>query len=578
MPSSKLPKEFLRNAVLDTVVPHASDFDIEGALTSSLEEGAADLPSALSSIPQRSLLFFDETVTVRIILRLSNCSESALKFHLPRLDVRLDAYAINPADSGGEGSGPTKDLIFSGAVSDKEDPLVVVDVFEEDEETGNHVYVTWKVETYLNRPRVRIQHPCVVFIASATLSPPDNPDRASQPDEYLPSLVPASINVLQALSADQALKPVGPFLPASRLLRVVPVAQIDEPISNIRQETQQFIRIAPAASARIRCSRLNTFSGRPTTIASLDFEVTPLLNCDVVFDKAELKLSDGHLENLSEASGLLLPITCRPRDDISLVYKLTPDYGPEFSPSTTALVSVLDISLGAVVLLSDDCRPRISMQWRTNVDFSMPLNPTFGGPSQVMQRNNRPASLPMTPTQSTSSGVPPSNRTTLRERAHSTTHLGVTISFSGPVHVEVSKPFHWDVFIVNRSGSPRKFALVAIPRRKRLDVPRHVSRPSTSSSLGRKEEEVAEAVVDENIVHAMQKNAAGQDAELVSLSTEIRVGPLLSGTCHSTELKLLPLIAGPLYLEAVRLVDLNTNETTDIRDLPDILASEKKPA
>jgi hypothetical protein len=164
MPSSKLPEEFLRNAVLDTVVPRASDFDIEGALTSSLEEGAADLPSALSSMPQRSLLFFgwsanpevilllihrkptDETV----ILWLSNCSESAVKFHLPRLDVRLDAYAINPADSGGEGSGPTKDLIFSGAVSDKEDPLVVVDIFEEDEESENHVYVTWKVKTYLN--------------------------------------------------------------------------------------------------------------------------------------------------------------------------------------------------------------------------------------------------------------------------------------------------------------------------------------------------------------------------------------------------------------------------------------------
>jgi hypothetical protein len=89
-------------------------------------------------------------VTVRIILRLSNCSESALKFHLPRLDVRLDAYAVNPADSGSEGSGPTKDLIFSGAVNDKEDPLVVVDVFEEDEESGNHVYVTWKVESYLS--------------------------------------------------------------------------------------------------------------------------------------------------------------------------------------------------------------------------------------------------------------------------------------------------------------------------------------------------------------------------------------------------------------------------------------------
>jgi hypothetical protein len=95
-------------------------------------------------------------VTVRIILRLSNCSESALKFHLPRLDVRLDAYAVNPADSGSEGSGPTKDLIFSGAVNDKEDPLVVVDVFEEDEESGNHVYVTWKVESYLSESSAKL--------------------------------------------------------------------------------------------------------------------------------------------------------------------------------------------------------------------------------------------------------------------------------------------------------------------------------------------------------------------------------------------------------------------------------------
>lgn len=40
----------------------------------------------------------------------------------------------------------------------------------------------------------------------------------------------------------------------------------------------------------------------------------------------------------------------------------------------------------------------------------------------------------------------------------------------------------------------------------------------------RKEDQVAEAVTDDNIVHAMQKSAAGQEAELVCLSTEIRVG------------------------------------------------------
>ena len=48
--------------------------------------------------------------------------------------------------------------------------------------------------------------------------------------------------------------------------------------------------------------------------------------------------------------------------------------------------------------------------------------------------------------------------------------------------------------------------------------------------------------------------------------------PLLPGTCFATELKLLPLAVGPLRMESVRLVEVNTNETTDIKDLPDIQA------
>lgn len=58
MPSLDIPGEFLRHAVLDTVVPHASDADLEAALTSALEKGADNLTSVLSLIPQRSLLFF----------------------------------------------------------------------------------------------------------------------------------------------------------------------------------------------------------------------------------------------------------------------------------------------------------------------------------------------------------------------------------------------------------------------------------------------------------------------------------------------------------------------------------------
>lgn len=349
------------------------------------------------------------------------------------------------------------------------------------------------------------------------------PDNFLPEDDYLPSTVPASTNVLQALSTDPSLKSVAPYLPASRLLRVVPATQKEAPVYNIWQQSQNSTRIVPAASARIRCSRLNTFSSRPTTIASLDLEATPFLGCDIIFDKADVILYDGQAEALFKDPELQPPIRLRPRDDVTLMYKLIPEYGPESYFSTTALVSVLDISLEGVIKLSDDCQPRISMQWRTNVDFSTPVNPTFGGPSQTLQRNNRPASLPVTPGQS-DSPTRTANRSSYRERAHSITQGGVTVSFSGPATVELGKPFQWDVFIVNRSMAPRKFAMMAVPRRKRLDPRKHVARPSSSSVSSRKEDHLAEAVTDESIIHALQKNAVGQDAELICLSTDLRIG------------------------------------------------------
>lgn len=379
---------------------------------------------------------------------------------------------------------------------------------------------------FLDRPRIRIQHPCVAFSAAASLNAAESSDHPIHTDEYLPPTVPASANVLQGLSSDSALKSTAPYLPASRLLRVVPAAHREAPVYNLWQQSQHVIRIVPAASARIRCSRLNTFSSRPITIASLDLEVTPFLSCDVIFDKVEIILSEGQVENISGGPELQPPIILRPRDDVTLIYKLVPEYGPEAYLSTTALVSTLDISLEGVIKLSEDCQPRIFMQWRTNVDFSIPLNPTFGGPSQVMQRNNRPASLSMGSGQaSPSTGAV--NRSSYRERAHSFTQGGVTISFSGPVHVEIGKPFQWDVFIVNRSRALRKFTMMAIPRRKRVDLRRHVARPSSSSvssKKDKKEEHLAEAVTDESIIHAMQKNAVGQDADLVSLSIDLRLG------------------------------------------------------
>ncbi|KAL1954656.1 hypothetical protein VTO42DRAFT_850 [Malbranchea cinnamomea] len=562
-------ERFLHRAVLDTIVPHASDVDLEEALSSGLRIDSDDSLSLLSTIRQRDMLFFDELVPVFVVLRLTNCSENSLKLYLGRLSVKLEAFAFNSPspDKAADQASQAKDLIYSGAVRDTEDPFVIVHEVNGREDIDNYVFVVWKSVAFLNRPRTRLQHPAVLFAASAAL----NPQRVSvDNDDYLPSLIPGSANVLQSLDGGQGNDQPDPYLPASRLLRVVPAAQLEGGIYSIQQQTCNPFRVIPIASARVRYSRLNSYSSRPITIASLDFEVTPFTSFDVTLDEAKLSLSAGSVESLTSLTDFAPPVICRPRDDVTLVYKLTPDDRHDPTSSTTAIVSVLNIYLGATISVSDVCRPKIIMQWKTNVDFSMPLNPTFGAPSQVLQRANRPASLSVGSAQRVS--TPPSVGAAANRKSYSSTNLGVTISFSGPPEVTVGTPFHWDVFIVNRSDKTRNFAMAPIPRRKRSDSRKHATRPSSASVSSFKGTDVAEAVADENIVYAKQKNAALYETQLISLSTDIRVGPLPPNTCHASELNLLPLSPGTLQLDAVRLIDLATNDSIDIRNLPDTVA------
>jgi hypothetical protein len=340
------------------------------------------------------------------------------------------------------------------------------------------------------------------------------------------SLTPLPVNLLESLKGDPALAGVDPYLPGSRLSRVIPVTQTEKPSFQIRSKSQRRIRVVPAVSARIRYSRLNTFSSKLITIASLDFEVTPLAYHSVALERAELSLAEGKVETLATGDSLELPVTYRPRDDITFLYKLTPEYGPDVNPPTTAIFDILEISIEARVLVSNLCRPQILMKWKANVDFSMPVNPTFGGPSQGLQRTNRPASIPVAPTVANANGVitPVPNRPAARNRAHSIVDLGVTITFSGPEKVEVGKHFHWDVFIVNHSTKARKLSLVAIPKRRRGDIRKHASKTSSSSVTAQRNDVMAEAVADESIVYAMQKTGAMQGTDLICVSTEVRIG------------------------------------------------------
>ncbi|RMZ79701.1 hypothetical protein DV738_g3218, partial [Chaetothyriales sp. CBS 135597] len=95
---------------------------------------------------------------------------------------------------------------------------------------------------------------------------------------------------------------------------------------------------------------------------------------------------------------------------------------------------------------------------------------------------------------------------------------------------------------------------------------------------------MVDAVVDGNLVYAMHhSNTAPPPADLVSLTAELRIGPLQAGQCHETKLEMVAFKAGVLRVDAMRVIDKvreaeegmgAAGVITDFRDLPDVIVEE----
>ncbi|KAG0650035.1 hypothetical protein D0Z07_3875 [Hyphodiscus hymeniophilus] len=580
--------EFANTSILDTIVPLASNPNIEEALSGSVERLDEGNDSPLAKIPQRTAVFFDETVDVYVVLQTPYFDERALKSYLGRLVINLEAQVVNAQGENVEGP-PGQEIIYSGSIKDSDDPLIVVQGPDEtDKRPGEgHILVVWKMSAFLIRPRLRLQNPSIVFAATASLRPAEQVHFETLRDEYLPSQMPSGMNLLESFNDDPALGGIKPRLSALRVSRVAPVTQgvrdLMRPLKNISRNS---IRIYPAINARVRYSRPNTTAPKPSVIASLDIDITPFANCEITIREVNLDMAGGSVENLNSIPGLSMPMKCLPQDDITFLYRVLPD---DLDVTNKSLIRTLSISITASAHLTSACAPEISMQWTTTMDFTPPVNHSFGNPAQPIQRPHRPAQLSIgassfetVPTVSSLAALRPdalphTEITTRHQRNSSIPDFGVTCTFTGPPPSQpllAGVPFSWSVFIVNRSDRPRKLALVVLPKRRRTEA-RITRPPSTGYGNPRKDPKTADAVVDENIVHAMQKNSAIESTEIVCLSTETRIGPLAPSACYEVKLDFISLRVGVVSIEVVRVVDLATQEHVDIKDLPSILVSPK---
>lgn len=500
----------------------------------------------------------DELISICVVLRTPYSEELELRSFVSRLAIVVEAHAIGssrPLETDNvpqeQSLSQNRDMIWSAAVDTTEEPLIVIQ--QEDAQFAKpHVFVTWKITAFLSerwsdiglleykrlicfidRPRMRLQSPKLVFNAIAVLRATKKTELPSNNDRYLCGDVPESLNLLDSLKDDPFLHGIGPRLSASRLSRMSPINQdISSGDQQLKVLPQLPFRAIPALTARVRYSKSSAHVRNPTVFASLDIETAPFFDCKILITGIKMKLSDGSATNLS-SDALNFPILCRPKDNPIFLFHLIPHEKPYDSPNTSRTSNTLDIIVEANVVVSETCRPRIEMRWKAGVDFSISLNPSYGASGPSLQRRQRPASLLVTPATGNKSETPPPAHEADpagivpphgRQLTTSVTDLGVTMTFTAPNEVKVGEPFCWDVFVVNRSDKSRRLAITVIPKRKRGEFKGHLSRPSSLSSGGRKEAGVADHVLDENLLYAMQRNVSKDPPQIVSLNTDVKIG------------------------------------------------------
>lgn len=367
----------------------------------------------------------------------------------------------------------------------------------------------------------------VTFKASVFLQSLSESGDDTFKDPYLPSGIPASMNILEPLTGSRDSLGREPRLSVSRLSGAQPVRQ--DPRGSTRSlkvHVSNAFRALPAIASRVRYHKPTTILGKGSLIASLDLECAPFSDDAMEVSSVEMQLSDGTVEDLVAAHLPLLPLTCRPKDSTVFLFRLLPNNSTT-ETSSSSLARTVEIKVKATVRISDECLPKIHMSWRTGVDMATALNPTYGTPGQSMQRSKRPTSLPVGPSSENvhkADEDQPTRESKTRQRAISISDLGVTVTFTAPKHVPVGKQFALDVLVLNGSSRPRRFALNAVPQRRTAEAKAQQLKQPSSSPGGSSDAKIAKAVVDENVLYALQKTSIQDSMQIISLSTDVRIG------------------------------------------------------
>ncbi|KAJ9134020.1 TRAPP trafficking subunit Trs65-like protein [Pleurostoma richardsiae] len=631
-------EDFIEHSFLSYMIPFATDFNLEQSLQQEQNGSSSSLFDSIPQ--RESLFFdetVDVYLVLRTRCRNEKVVRSYLKRLVLSLEAQIvnshapdrDGPPATEVIYTGSLEGREDPFIVADPESGGSD----------DDERAQTMYAVWKLPVFLTRPRIRLQAPSVVFSGSANLKSEDSGPSDDRGNGYLASGVPSGLNLLETFGNDPALGGITPRLSALRVSRVAPVTQAKDSYRPLRALPSVTLKIYPAVHTRVRFARPNATPPSPAIIALLEMDFTPFFDCETVLDEVNLSLPDGVADDLSQVPGLSLPLTCVAHDHVTFLYRLAPEETdvPSRSPTRELDISITCTALVQPGACTPKLRMAWATALDFTLPVNPGFGTSVPAP---LQRAHRPSQLSISESAATSlispsvsrpDALPGLEAAAARSTEANVPDFGITMTFSAPEGpVYPGEEFVWTVFVVNRSkepgptplhhpapaarggaaiaavpdvhhSQPRKLALFAVPKRRRNEV-RVVRPPSTAgqqqqharrsksalaaAAAGKKggadaaslaqEQQLADAVLDENVVHAMQRSSVVDSTEVVCLSADVRVGPLPPGACHVAELRFVALREGIVGVECVRVVDLGSQEHVDIRELPVMIVEGTK--
>lgn len=472
-----------------------------------------------------------------------------LKACLPYLHVSITAHlTAYPAHPGATPQIPADEPSVKLALDTISSPHLSLNLPEQNIHNASIAFV--RADLHLRHPERQLSRPAIFFAASAYLRPP--PVAPSDPlDDYLPSGIPLSSNVLSPLLSTPPFAETNISLPASRLEKVIPlISSTDHDLRPVRA-TSQMLKVNSALL--LRTSR-TLFPDN--VYLNIDMHVPPGSSTAITLDHVECHI---HGLTVTPLSTTTLPMTMEPSDRMAFVFKSdgrAAAANAEFQIAATAKLEgglIRRLRIGRTLLAPSAAR--VPTKERAK-HWSVPK----GAQRQSMTNDHN------------EHGVKGE----------------VKISISGPAKVKMGAVFKIDLFVLN-AGS----------RRRRLNILGPASKSSSNSSSGRpgqnrsswvvdqpvpqhgktvvgeRKASMAPVIVDDKELFMQASGTRGAErrrsgtfaitgnhrAEVVTLDTEVRCGALGPGACQGVSIALQTLSVGVISIEGIVVVDLDSRET-----------------